>query len=104
MRVWRDHDVAAGVRIKVEQDEIVIRLVNDEIAAIVARLRLVAEDTGFLAGCGADVAIPPGAPEPVHQKDGGGSGGAPGAPVLSDEPSGPFTRSFNSLLGLKYGI
>src|SRR5262245_19814895 len=100
MHVRSNHDMTAGIRIQIQENEVVLPAMHDETGAIISGFRFFAENARLVSCSRAYITISPGTPEPVHQNVGGCSGGVT-PPAFSDEPSGPFTRSFNSLLGLK---
>src|ERR1035438_2726828 len=107
MEVGDHHHVAAGIGETVEDDQIVRAAVNHQPRMVIIRPGGAAEDA--LAGIpgGGHVLIAPGGPKIIHAEprgndygagvSGGGATGAAGVAEL-------LTTSFNSLLGLKYGI
>src|SRR5260370_33103170 len=111
--VRHHHHVAGGIRIKIQNDVVVFSTENHQVFGIVPALGFLTENATLGRVRPLDVLIAPRAPELVHNWIRAGIYGVGGEPP---DPSGDgvaaacaaplevLTRSFNSLLGLKYGI
>jgi hypothetical protein len=66
----RDHDVAAVVRVGVEDHERVRSAVEDPMALVVASLEALAEEAAITVIGRRDVLRAPRAPQPLHHRDG----------------------------------
>src|SRR6267378_8459289 len=113
--IRRHHQVPGGIRIQVQDDEIVMAAVYDEVFLILPLGGLLAKNARVRGVRRLDIAVAPRTPEVVHRNcadalqelggvslgpDAGASAGAsPG-----EAPWEVFTRSLSSLLGLKYGM
>src|SRR5258708_27608611 len=112
--VGHHHHVTRGVRIKIQNDVVVFSAKNQQIFCIVPALGLLTENATLRRVRPLDVLIAPRAPELVHNwipaglyRVGGGGPPDPsgdGVAAACASPLEVFTKSFNSLLGLKYGI
>src|SRR5229473_3019008 len=113
MLVRHHHHVAGGVGIKIQNDVVVFSPENQQVFRIVPALGFLTENATLGRVRPLDVLIAPRAPELVHNWIPAGLyrvGGEPADPsgdgvaAACASPLEVLTRSFNSLLGLKYGI
>src|SRR5579863_8716636 len=100
--VGDDHDVPARVGKAIEDDEILLGAKNDQSLRIVVRGDGVAENAALILGSVGDIPVTPRRPKIIHARQPCASGSAETA--ASPELRGLLTKSFSSLLGLKYGI
>jgi hypothetical protein len=66
MSVRDDHHVPRGVRIGIQDDEAIVRAMNDKILFVVAGLHSVAEDASRSLFGGRHIGISPRGPEIIH--------------------------------------
>src|SRR5258708_7682963 len=101
MTIRNHHQMTRSVRVKVEQYIVMAGAVNNEVLAIPVFGGFRAKDTTVLGLLLGDVSITPRAPEIIHFLRRAGQPACGGLPSATGTAAEWFTRSFNSLDGLK---
>lgn len=67
--IRRDHEMAVGVGVEVEDDKVSLRAMNDQHRFVIIRRWLRAEDARIRGSSSGDVTVSPGAPKSFHLQE-----------------------------------